>query len=51
MKLAEQLEMNEKYDINKMLEKARVNNKYIKEEEDFVSDKYLKSLEEFTKET
>ena len=38
------------YDINKMLEKARVNNKYIKEDNDFVSDKYLRSLEEFTKE-
>ena len=38
------------YDINKMLEKARMNNKYIKEDNDLVSDKYLKSLEEFTKE-
>ena len=50
----EELDNNKKeekiYDINKMLEKARVNNKYIKEEEDFVSDKYLRSLEEFTRE-
>lgn len=52
--LNEELDNNKKeekiYDINKMLEKARVNNKYIKEEEDFVSDKYLRSLEEFTRE-
>lgn len=38
------------YDINKMLEKARMNNKYIEDDNDLVSDKYLKSLEEFTKE-
>ena len=52
--LNEELDNNKKeekiYDINNMLEKARVNNKYIKEEEDFVSDKYLRSLEEFTRE-
>lgn len=38
------------YDINKMLEKARMNNQNIREDNDFISDKYLKSLEEFTKE-
>lgn len=38
------------YDINKMLEKARINNKYIKEDNELISDKYLKSLQEFTKE-
>ena len=53
-KIDDEIEVNTKeekiYDINKMLEKARINNKYIKEENDLVSDKYLKSLEEFTKE-
>lgn len=46
----EEIKQEKVYDINKMLEKARMNNKYIKEDNDLVSDKYLKSLEEFTKE-
>lgn len=46
----EETKQDKVYDINKMLEKARMNNKYIKEDNDLVSDKYLKSLEEFTKE-
>ena len=46
----EEIKQDKVYDINKMLEKARMNNKYIKEDNDLVSDKYLKSLEEFTKE-
>lgn len=46
----EEIKQEKVYDINKMLEKAKMNNKYIKEDNDLVSDKYLKSLEEFTKE-
>ena len=46
----QEIRQDKVYDINKMLEKARMNNKYIKEDNDFVSDKYLRSLEEFTKE-
>ena len=46
----EEIKQDKVYDINKMLEKAKMNNKYIKEDNDLVSDKYLKSLEEFTKE-
>ena len=46
----QEIRQDKVYDINKMLEKARMNNKYIKEDNDLVSDKYLKSLEEFTKE-
>lgn len=38
------------YDINKMLEKARLNNNIVKENMDFISDKYLRSLEKFAKE-
>lgn len=47
---SQEVKQEKVYDINKMLEKARMNNKYIKEDNDLVSDKYLKSLEEFTKE-
>lgn len=38
------------YDINKMLEEAKNNNNFTKEERDLVSDKYLRSLEEFIRE-